>query len=131
MNPASKYLVIVGLITVGAFILAIAYFKHVADSARNELALTNARLEVAEAVNKENVAALNRVAEFRKHNEQLLTALVNKVNDLNQRSLETKRSIDALATTNDEVKAYLSGTLPLDLRQLLNTGTVDKNSGGK
>lgn len=66
-------------------------------------------------------AAIDRITRMRDADDRLLLDLSNQITRLTEVTAETYASVTELERTNDDVRAYLSGAIPDDLRRVLNT----------
>lgn len=96
------------------------YYKSNAASAENLRQIAQTKFDQAAAANEQQQAAIERITAVRKSDDEVLTKLSSAIETLQSQSEEVRTGIAALERGNNEVRAYLSGKLPVDLRRMLN-----------
>lgn len=109
-----------GVVLVLALVAGLLFFRGEAIKAKAETAEVQGQLTTALAVNDANAKALERLDKQARANEALLTAMQAEVKEINSRAASTNEALTKLRRENAEIKAYLDGRVPADVRGLLN-----------
>lgn len=108
----------VALAISGAFGLALWYRgQALAATAARDGALTS--LAAVTAANAAQTAALERLTAGRAIDDKLLTDLQGRLGELATQTQQATNAIRDLERSNEDVKKYLAGRLPDELRRLL------------
>lgn len=79
-----------------------------------------AELRQVELANAEAQKTIERITRMRQADDRILLDLTNEIARLNEVAAETQAGIVELERTNEDVRAYLAGVIPDDLRRMLN-----------
>ena len=110
-------------------VLAIVLLWYRGESISAHADAATARKETAQAVeaNKAQGETIKRLTERRTADEALLTELGRTVATMNAHTEAMRSEITKLERTNEEIRNYLSMSIPADLRRLLNSPNGDAN----
>ena len=79
-----------------------------------------AELRQAEIANAAALETIERITRMRQADDKILLDLTNEIARLNEVATETQATITELERTNEDVRSYLAGAIPDDLRRVLN-----------
>ncbi len=104
------------------------YERSEAAGALAERDRARADLQVAVDANNASQATIGRLQADAVHNDQIIAQMADDLDAINKSVAETNDALGDLKATNEDVRAYLSGAVPDDLKRLLNHQAA---SGGK
>ena len=96
------------------------WYRGEAISATAEAERARAALAVAVEANEAQADAIRRLTELSDRTETILADIAGKLAAINQNTADTTEAIADLERTNEDVRAYLAGRVPDDLRRVLN-----------
>lgn len=88
-----------------------------AEAARERIA---GQLATVAEVNRQQQATIERITRMRQNDDRILSDLTNEIARLTDVAAQTQESVTELEKTNENVRAYLAGAIPDDLRRVLN-----------
>jgi LysB family phage lysis regulatory protein len=119
------YLRLAPYVLIAALAAILLWYRGESIAAQAEAA--QARKETAQAVeaNKSQDETIKRLTARRIADEALLTELGSAVARINAHTETMRAEITKLERNNEEIRAYLAGTIPDELRRLLNIPNGD------
>lgn len=115
------YLRLAGLAAFAVIVgIALYYRGNSLEASAAQLRAESARNQAVAAVAVAN-ETIDRITRMRAADDKLLLDLAERITELTAVTAETQASVVELERTNEDVRAYLSGSIPDDLRRLLNS----------
>lgn len=125
-----SYLYAAGAVGVALLLAVLFYYRSEAASAVAERDAAIAGLHVALDANAAQEAALGRLRADAAKSDQIVAQMADDLAAIRQQTDETNDAIGMLKETNADVAAYLRGTVPDDLRKLLNHQAGGRGEAG-
>lgn len=127
---ASAKLYVVGALAVALALAGLGglalWFRGQAIAAAAERDSARSSLATAQAANDAQKAAIERLTAGRAMDDKLLVELQGRLGELATQTQQATTAIRDLERSNENVKAYLAGRLPDELRRLLEHNTDGK-----
>lgn len=113
------YLAGLAVVTFAAVIVAALWYRGQAISAEAQAAQARLALNTAVAANKVQEETIGRLRASAAANDRIMAGLTEQLAFINASITETNQQIGDLKDANEDVRAYLSGLVPAELKRVL------------
>ena len=115
-----SYLYLAGAFIVACLVAGLLWYRSEATAALAERDRARADLAVAVDANNAAQATIGRLRATQAANDKLVAEMADQLEAINRQIAETNDALSDLKATNEDVRTYLSGAVPDELKRLLN-----------
>ena len=114
-------LILAGLVLAAFMTISLValWYRGQAISARADAVQARVALTTAVAANRAQEETIHRLRTSAAANDRILVGLAEELATINASLTETNQQIGDLKDANEDVRAYLSGLVPADLKRVL------------
>ncbi len=113
------YLAGAAVLVFAAVLGAALWYRSQAISAQAQAVQARASLDTAVAANKVQEETIGRLRASAAVNDRIMAGLTEQLASINASITETNQQIGDLKDANEDVRAYLSGLVPAELKRVL------------